>query len=341
MRSSNRITAAPGDAARLRATGRPRARRGRAPATLVLVLVVGALSLVLAGPAAAAARPGAATGGASSVSYGSAVLSGTLNTAGSDTSYYFQFGLTRSYGAQTAIADAGAGSRAFGVSLPITGLQPITVYHYRLVAVNAAGATIGADRTLLTTKVPLSLQILSSPNPVLFGGLVTVQGTLSGTNNGGRPVVLQGNTFPFTAGFQTVGNAELTTPVGGFSFIIPGLATATQYRVVTSTTPAVVSPVAVENVAVQVASHIGHSRLARHIRFYGTVSPAEDGAQVAILRIVHGRGVLVGGTTLVHLDAGHSRFNRPVPSRRGVYRVLVRVTNGAQVSNYGQPLLIR
>jgi hypothetical protein len=26
--------------------------------------------------------------------------------------------------------------------------------------------------------------------------------------------------------------------------------------------------------------------------------------------------------------------------RRGVYRVLVRVTNGAQISNYGQPLLI-
>jgi hypothetical protein len=322
--------------------GRPRARLGRAPATLVLVLVVGALSLLLAGPAAAAvARPGAATGGASSVSYGSAVLNGTLNPAGSDTSYYFQFGLTRSYGAQTAIADAGAGSRALAVSLPITGLQPITVYHYRLVAVNSAGATIGADRTLLTTKVPLSLQILSSPNPVLFGALVTVQGTLSGTNNGGRPVILQGNAFPFTGGFQTVGNAELTTPVGGFSFIVPGLATATQYRVVTSTTPAVISPVAVENVAVQVTSHIGHSRLARHIRFYGTVAPAEDGAQVAILRIVHGRGVLVGGTTLVHLDAGHSRFNRPVPTSRGVYRVLVRVTNGAQVSNYGQPLVIR
>ena len=109
----------------------------------------------------------------------------------------------------------------------------------------------------------------------------------------------------------------------------------------TTTTPAVVSPAAAENVAVQVESHIGHSRLAGHIRLYGTVSPAEDGAQVAILRIVHGRGVLVAGTTLVHQDAGHSRFNRPVLARRGVYRVLVRVTNGAQVSNYGQPLVIR
>jgi hypothetical protein len=341
MKSSNRITAASGDAAQPKATGHPRGRWGRMPAALLAVLALGALSLALAGPAVAAELPAAATGGAHSVSYGSAVLSGTLNPKGSDTSYYFQYGITRSYGGQTAIADAGAGSHSVNVELPVGGLQPITVYHYRLVAVNAAGASIGSDRTLLTTKVPLSLQILSSPNPVLFGGLVTVQGTLSGTNNGGRTVVLQGNTFPFSAGFQDVGNPELTTASGGFSFLIAGLGVTTQYRVVTTTTPAVVSPVAVQNVAVQVASHIGRSRLAHHIRFYGTVSPAEDGAQVAILRIVHGRGVLVGGTTLVHLDAGRSRFNRPVPTRRGVYRVLVRVTNGAQLSNYGQPLVIR
>ncbi|HEY4896954.1 MAG TPA: hypothetical protein VII01_12780, partial [Solirubrobacteraceae bacterium] len=214
-------------------------------AALIAVLALGALSLAFAGPALAAGRPAAATGGAHSVSYGSAVLSGALNPNGSDTSYYFQFGLTRSYGAQTAIADAGAGTHSLDVALPVTGLQPITVYHYRLVAVNAAGASIGGDHTLLTTKVPLSLQILSSPNPVLFGGLVTVQGTLSGTNNGGRTVVLQGNTFPFTAGFQNVGNAELTTATGGFSFIVQGLGVTTQYRVVTTTTPAVVSPVAV------------------------------------------------------------------------------------------------
>jgi hypothetical protein len=341
MKSSNRTQTASGDAARSLTPRAPGARRGHTAAALITVLALGTLGLALAGPALAAGTPAAATGGASSVSYGSAVLSGKLNPNGSDTSYYFQFGLTRIYGSQTAIADAGAGTHSLDVALPITGLQPITVYHYRLVAVNAAGASIGSDHTLLTTKVPLSLQILSSPNPVLFGGLVTVQGTLSGTNNGGRTVVLQGDTFPFTAGFQNVGNAELTTATGSFSFILTGLGTTTQYRVVTTTTPAVVSPVAVENVAVQVLSHIGRSRLAHHIRFFGTVSPAEDGAQVAILRIVHGRGVLVAGTRLVHLSAGSSRFNRPVPTRRGVYRVLVRVTNGAQLSNYGQPLVIR
>ena len=222
MKSSNRITAAP-----QRAAGAP-ARRGRLSSALLALLALGSLSLVLAGPALAAGLPTATTGGASSVTYGSAVLGGTVDPGANDTSYYFQYGVTRSYGSQTAIADAGSGTRAVTVSLPVTGLQPITLYHYRLVAVNAAGASIGGDRTLLTTKVPLSLQILSSPNPVLFGSLVTVQGTLSGTNNGNREVVLQGNAFPFTAGFQNVGNPELTTPPAGSRSSSRVLATATQ-----------------------------------------------------------------------------------------------------------------
>jgi len=33
-----------------------------------------------------------------------------------------------------------------------------------------------------------------------------VQGTLSGTGGGNRAVVLQGEVFPFSAGFQNLGN---------------------------------------------------------------------------------------------------------------------------------------
>ena len=53
------------------------------------------------------------------------------------------------------------------------------------------------------------------------------------------------------------------------------------------------------------------------------------------------RGVLVhhGGAVLRPRNAGSSRFSRTVSVRRGVYRVLV-VVGGAQVSNYGQPLVI-
>jgi hypothetical protein len=310
------------------------------PAGLAALAALASVGMAMCAPAQAATRPAVSTGGAKEVSYASATLTGLLNPNGSDASYYFQYGPTRLYGGQTAIADAGAGTHRVSVRLPITGLQPLTQYHFRLVAVNALGAVAGADETLLTTKVPLSLQILTSPNPVLFGGTVTVQGTLSGTGNANRAVVLQAITFPANLGFANVGNPELTTATGGFSFPIVGLLQATQFRVMTTTNPPVVSPVAFENVAVRVESHVARTNRAHFARFFGTVTPAVDGMHVGILRIVHGRGVLVGGTVLRHRNASTSKFSRVVPVQRGVYRVLVRVINGAQVSNYSQPLVI-
>ena len=168
------------------------------------------------------------------------------------------------------LADAGAGDgRARPIGVPVSGLQPLTVYHYRLIAVNAPGAATGAGRAFKTAKVPLSLAILVSPNPTVFGSTATVQGTLSGTGNAGRAVVLQQNPFPYTAGFADVGNPELTTSTGSFSFPVVGLAQATQFRVVTTTTPPVISPVAIEGVAVHVSAHVGRAApapLRAHLR---------------------------------------------------------------------------
>jgi len=312
----------------------------KATAAIIATLALTPAGLLLAAPAQAAGGPTVSTGNPQAVSYSSAVLTGSVNPNGRETSYYFQYGLTRAYGGQSAIAGAGAGTGTVHVALPITGLQPITRYHYRLVAVSTAGVSEGPDRTLLTGKIPLSLQILASPNPVAFGGAVTVQGTLSGTEDANREVVLQADSFPFTAGFQDAANPELTNASGGFSFPVLGLTVITQFRVVTNTNPPVISPVAAENVAVSVSSHVGRSRRPGFVRIYGTVTPGEDGMQVAILRIVHGHGVLVGGTLLRPDGANRSAFSAAVHATAGVYRVLVRVTGGGQVSSYGQPLRI-
>jgi hypothetical protein len=312
-----------------------------AAAAAAVVLTAAAALLPVHAGAAAQPQPTVSTGSAREVGYATAVLTGSVKPNGKDTSYYFQYGPTRAYGGQTAIADAGAGVHTVSVRLAVAGLQPLTVYHYRLVAVNAAGPSIGSDATFLTTKVPLSLQILASPNPVLFGGPITVQGSLSGTGNGNRVVVLQASSFPFTAGFQNVGNPLVTNAGGGFSFPLLGLTVTTQFRVATTTNPAVLSPVALESVAVNVSSHVASAGRTHYARIFGTVTPALDGMQVGILRITHGHGVLVGGTILHHRNATSSKFSRVVRVTHGVYRVLVRATNGAQVSNYGGPLLIR
>lgn len=305
-------------------------------------LVLAALVAALAPASAQAAKPAAAsTGRATQVSYGAATLNGALNPRGSDTSYYFQYGPTKLYGLQTGILSAGAGTHALHVSIAIGGLQPLTVYHYRLVAVNATGPTIGADRSLLTTKVPLSLAILASPNPTSYGGPVTIQGTLSGTDNASREVVLQADPFPYTAGFANIGNPELTNAAGSFSFPLVSLSQSTQFRVVTTTKSPVVSPVALEGVAVRVKAHAGRIGPRHRARFVGTVTPAVDGMKIGIMRIVHGHDVLVAGAVLKHAGANSSRFSKVIRAKRGAYRVFVQVTNGALTSTFSTPFFVR
>jgi hypothetical protein len=320
---------------------RRRAGRRRIPTALGLTLAVLALLAASAVAAQAAGPAKVNTNGAREVGYASAVLTGTVNPNGSNTSYYFQYGLTKAYGSQTAIADAGAGEKAVPVRLAISGLQPLTVYHYRLVAVNGAGATIGDDEKLLTTKIPLSLAILASPNPVPFGGLVTVQGTLSGTDNAQRAVALQANPFPFMGGFQNVGNPQLTSATGGFSFTLLNQEQSTQFRVVTTTKTPVISPVTTEEVAVRVSSHVARTKRHGFARIYGTVTPAVVGAQVGVLRIAQGHGILAGGTVVKPGNSISGRFSRVVRVKKGAYRVLVKVAPGGVVSAYGTPLLIR
>jgi hypothetical protein len=315
--------------------------RWRRRSGLIGVALIAALALP---GVAQAAVPKVTTGTARDVSFASATLAGSLNPNGSNTSYYFQYGQTKAYGAQTPIADAGAGSNAVAIRTAVGALQPLTTYHYRLVAVNASGPAIGGDQTLKTTVVPLALaQLLASPNPVSFGGQVIIQGTLSGTNNANRAVVLQANAFPFTGGFLSTGNPELTTATGEYKFVVPTLTQSTQFRVFTTTNNPVISPVVTENVAVRVSSHSARTKRRGFVRIFGTVTPAANGQQVGFLRIAQGHGILVGGTVLRALNATSSQFSRVVRAKPGAYRVLVKVLPGQPgglVSAYGTPLLI-
>ncbi len=98
--------------------------------------------------------PEVETGPASSITDTSAKLRGTIDTLGDQTTYRFEYGLTTSYGSKVpAGAEATAGNepkpRTF--SRGISGLQPNTTYHYRLVAKNSAGEAAGADRTFSTS----------------------------------------------------------------------------------------------------------------------------------------------------------------------------------------------
>ena len=326
-----------------------RARAGlRAIVVLALALVLGALALPASGAAAPPtpkppAAPTASTDAASSVTYSAAILSATVNAQGSATNYVFQYGTTKAYGAQSPLSPAGIGVIPIKVSQLITGLQPATVYHYRVVATSPAGTSVGKDRMFTTAKIPLSIQLVGAPNPVVFGSPFFVEGTLSGTGAANHKIMLEVNPFPYLGGFKPVGNAEVTNSTGGFSFPYLGLLENAQLRVVTIGPPVVTSPVVVESVAVRVTFHVRKTRRRRYVRLYGTVTPAEVGALVGFQLLKPGHASInQGGTVVKAGTATMSKFSRIVHIRRpGLYRALIKVNDGAHVSNYSSPILIR
>jgi hypothetical protein len=98
--------------------------------------------------------PTAVTGAASSIGLTSAKLNGTVTANGQATSWYFEYGTSTSYGSKTPAKSAGSGTSAVKVTASLTGLRRTTTYHYRLVATNASGTTVGGDRTFSTALPP-------------------------------------------------------------------------------------------------------------------------------------------------------------------------------------------
>ncbi len=134
-------------------------------------------------------EPQVATAAPSGVVDTSATLNGTVNADGSQvTDCHFDWGPTLAYG-NTAPCDqpVGSGAATVAVSTRLTGLTANSTYHYRLVATNAGGTSVGADQPFATpatgSSTPPSAPVVSpspplvtSPTSVAVAGLVNPRG---------------------------------------------------------------------------------------------------------------------------------------------------------------------
>jgi hypothetical protein len=97
--------------------------------------------------------PTAITGSATDITANSATISGDLNPNGFNTTYYFQWGTSTSYGNTTAPSTVPAQNTPInGIAAGLTGLSVGTTYHYQFVATNSSGTYFGGDMSFTTAS---------------------------------------------------------------------------------------------------------------------------------------------------------------------------------------------
>ena len=309
------------------------------------VVIAGAL-LCAPATAAAAEKPVAASGAAAGVTDTSVVLNGTVTPKGADTTYYFQYGTSSLYGAVTTAGTVPAGSGRVKVTAAISGLAPVTTYHYRLVAQNSLGVARGGHRTFKTKPKPLAFSIAATPNPVAAGGTTTLAGVLDGTHGPDKRIVIKSNPWPYAQGFLPVGNQLITNPDGSFSMTLPSVAVNTQFIAQMVARPEIVSATLAVGATLDVTRRVSVRRGERRgrLRFRGRIAPAVDGEQVLIqkLRLSDGVWLTVGETFARNAGDSASRYRKTIRQRRGGrYRALVNVDEGTYSPSASRSILRR
>jgi hypothetical protein len=237
-------------------------------------------ALAPAGQAAVKLGPPTVTTGRAHAQGASVTLLGAVNPRGAATTYFFQYGPTPAYGKQTTPAVLPAGSATVRVGQSAPGI--LSGYHYRLIASNSFGPSKpGKDRTYSTstTRKP-RFKVTKPQQATVYGGSVTLTGTLTGAGNAARKIVLQESPYPFLTEFTAVGLPSVTGPTGAFSLRVPRLALTTQFRVSTLDPRPVFSSSVTVDCAYRVTLKVKHSSHKGIVRLYGTVTPAAVGAKV-------------------------------------------------------------
>jgi hypothetical protein len=182
------------------------------------------------------ALAGITTEAATDVSGTAATLNGSVDGNGEETHYYFEWGFTSSYGHKEPATPMSLGSPTGHVSVPaaaLSGLNPTTTYHYRLVGENSVGTTFGDDLAVTTLTFPriearqttelkptsVRLNALVEPTS---GSVTTCEfeyGLTAGSYGSG--------TVPCEAGLPYTGETNASAEIAGLS---PG--TVYHYRVV-------------------------------------------------------------------------------------------------------------
>ncbi|MBX7212133.1 MAG: cadherin-like beta sandwich domain-containing protein [Verrucomicrobiaceae bacterium] len=140
---------------------------------------------------------------ATNVLASSATLNGTITGESFSGTMWFEYGPGASYGFTTPAQNFTPGLTAAPVSAPLTGLQPLLAYHYRLVASCAQGTFAGPDATFTTSST------------ATFNALTDVPVTVDGFTASGITLNVALGFAPAPGAMLTLVNSTGVTPVSG------------------------------------------------------------------------------------------------------------------------------
>jgi len=151
--------------------------------SLLAATVLGSAKPAAASGAGAGDAPVVETGTAYEVSDTTATLAAAIDPIGQATTYAFQYGTSTQYAGESPVESLGPPVTYENVTATVTGLQPGTTYHFRIIAANAGGSTAGEDVTFKTA----GLAPPPGGTPVAVTGPASAVGThealLTGTIN--------------------------------------------------------------------------------------------------------------------------------------------------------------
>jgi hypothetical protein len=250
-------------------------------------------------------------------------LTGSVDPRGTATRARFDWGTGTSLNRHTAYVAVGAGSGAVPAAATLA-LAPNTRYSYRVFATNAAGTAQGARLSFTTPRAPAVLSFALASNRVPYEGSAVVTGSATSAGEGGVPLVLERQAFPFSGPFEPIVRKS-SARGGAYSFTVSPLLLSARLRVVAQTVPPVTSLARTVRTTVRVT--IAAKRVAgRRVRFSGTVSPELSGARASLQRRKRGRFVTLRRVQLRPPGAAtRSLYRMTISARRtaAYYRVVV------------------
>lgn len=168
---------------------------------------------------------------------GSVTLEGTVNPDGEPvTSCEFEYGTEESYGKTASCAALpGSGSSPVAVQARISGLTPLTTYHYRLVAGNAHGTNPGADQAFIAPVHP-TVNGESAEDIVVSAATLRAEVNPGGADTTYRfeygPTTAYGMSVPMSGGAEAGARAEDESVYARTENLLPD--TTYHFRVVLS-----------------------------------------------------------------------------------------------------------